>query len=229
MNSVPEFAFVVQLAGLRDQGIHGAPQMHDVQIHESAVVDLPADIGAGTRIWHFTHIMSGATIGRDCSIGQNCFVATGARIGHRCKLQNNVSVYDGVVLDDEVFCGPSVVFTNVMNPRAFIERKSEYRTTFIHRGATLGANATIICGGQVGRYALVGAGCVVTHDVPDYAVVAGVPGRVRGWVSRAGHRLDFDSAGLATCPESGEHYRRVEADNRIELIGTPHLAMSAGI
>jgi UDP-2-acetamido-3-amino-2,3-dideoxy-glucuronate N-acetyltransferase len=162
--------------------------------------------------------MAGATIGQGCSIGQNCFVASGASIGNRCKLQNNVSVYDGVILEDEVFCGPSVVFTNVVNPRAFIERKSEYRPTYIRQGVTLGANATIVCGVEIGEYAFVGAGSVVTRDVPPHALVVGVPGREKGWVSRAGLRLDFDAAGAATCPETGERYRRVDGGEGIERL-----------
>ncbi len=184
--------------------------MHDVYIHETAVVDAGAGLEAGTKVWHFSHVMGGAQIGRECIIGQNCFVASGVRVGDGCKLQNNVSLYAGVTLADAVFCGPSVVFTNVLNPRAFIERKSEYRPTHVGRGATLGANATIVCGVSIGEYALVGAGSVVTHDVPDHALVVGVPGRVVGWVSRAGHRLEFDGAGEATCPETNETYRKTE-------------------
>jgi UDP-2-acetamido-3-amino-2,3-dideoxy-glucuronate N-acetyltransferase len=171
-------------------------------VHESSYVDEPCEIGEGTKIWHFCHVMKNASIGRGCILGQNVHVAPNVRIGDRCKIQNNVSLYDGVVLEDEVFCGPSMVFTNVINPRSGVERKDEYRQSLIRRGASIGANATIVCGHVVGRYAFVGAGAVVTRDVPDYALVVGSPARVVGWVCRCGVKLSFASggeAGTAAC------------------------------
>jgi UDP-2-acetamido-3-amino-2,3-dideoxy-glucuronate N-acetyltransferase len=164
----------------------------DYFIHESAYADEGAEIGCGTKIWHFSHIMSGAKIGRNCSIGQNVNIASRAVIGDRVKIQNNVSVYDDVIIEDDVFCGPSCVFTNVINPRAFIERKHEYKKTIIKKGATIGANATIVCGVTVGEYALIGAGSVVTRDVPDYALVYGNPARVWGKVDKAGEIIAHD-------------------------------------
>lgn len=177
--------------------------------HPSAIVDDGAEIGDGTRIWHFSHVCGGAQIGRNVSIGQNVFVAATAAIGDGCKVQNNVSVYDGVVLEEDVFCGPSAVFTNVHNPRAHVGRKDEYRPTRVRRGATLGANCTIVCGVTIGEYAFVGAGAVVTADVPDYALVAGVPARRIAWMSRHGERLDLpvDGDGEAACPATGERYQ----------------------
>lgn len=158
-------------------------------VHPTAVIDPGAELGEGTRIWHFSHVMAGARVGARCVLGQNVFVGARARIGDGVKIQNNVSVYDEVVLEDEVFCGPSMVFTNVTTPRAFIERKHEYRTTRVGRGATLGANCTVLCGTEIGAFALVGAGAVVTHDVPAHALVVGVPARQVGWVCRCGLRL----------------------------------------
>jgi UDP-2-acetamido-3-amino-2,3-dideoxy-glucuronate N-acetyltransferase len=182
--------------------------MSDVFIHSSACVDAGCVIGAGTFIWHFCHVMTGAAIGQDCSLGQNVFVASRARIGNRVKVQNNVSIYDGVELEDDVFCGPSCVFTNVRNPRAELSRKASFVTTRVRRGATLGANATVICGAELGRYALVGAGAVVSGSHPDYALVLGVPARQVGWVSRHGHRLlERDRDGNLLCPESRFRYR----------------------
>ena len=179
-------------------------------VHPTAVVDEGAQIGAGTRIWHFSHIMPTARIGRGCNLGQNVFVDNNAIIGNGVKIQNNVSVYNGVILEDYVFCGPSMVFTNVINPRSEIERKSEFKTTLVRRGATIGANATIVCGVTIGRYALIGAGAVVTSDVPDYALMVGVPARQVGWISRHGHRLvDRDGEGNWVCPQSGWRYREV--------------------
>lgn len=177
-------------------------------VHPSAIVDEGASIGAGTRVWHFAHVCAGARIGEGCSLGQNVFVGNDVRIGKRVKIQNNVSVYDAVTLEDDVFCGPSMVFTNVHNPRAAVERKSEYRRTLVRRGATLGANATIICGVTVGRYAFIGAGAVVTRDVPDFALMAGVPARRIGWMSRHGERLELplEGNGEALCPHTGDHY-----------------------
>jgi UDP-2-acetamido-3-amino-2,3-dideoxy-glucuronate N-acetyltransferase len=177
--------------------------------HASAVIDSGAIIGHGTKIWHFAHIMPGSSIGRRCVIGQNVFVATGAVIGDSVKVQNNVSVYEGVVCEDDVFIGPSAVFTNVTNPRSSICRKHQYKPTVLRRGATIGANATIICGNEIGSYAMVGAGTVVTKPVPAFAIVAGNPARHIGWASKAGHRLSF-SGGIAVCPEGGEKYRLKE-------------------
>jgi UDP-2-acetamido-3-amino-2,3-dideoxy-glucuronate N-acetyltransferase len=176
--------------------------------HESAFVDEGATIGPGSRIWHFVHVCAGARVGRDVVLGQNVFVAAGAVVGDGCKVQNNVSIYDGVVLEDGVFVGPSAVFTNVVNPRAQVERKAEYRRTLVATGATLGANCTIVCGVTIGRYAFVGAGAVVTRDVPDHALVTGVPAHLAGWMSRHGEKLDLpsDGSGEAVCPATGEHY-----------------------
>lgn len=183
--------------------------------HESAYVDQPCTIGPGTRIWHFSHVMKGARIGAKCSIGQNVVISSTAVIGDGVKIQNNVSVYDGVVLEDGVFCGPSMVFTNVINPRSEIIRKDEYRPTLVRRGATLGANSTIVCGHTVGQYAFVAAGAVVARDVPDYALVAGVPARQIGWMCRcAAARLEFDDAGQARCPACGQAYRLASGEVR---------------
>ena len=176
-------------------------------VHPTATVDAGAQIGAGTRIWHYTHVMPQASIGRQCNLGQNVFVASRVRIGDGVKIQNNVSVYEGVELEDEVFCGPSMVFTNVLNPRSAIERKSEYRRTLVRRGSTLGANCTIICGVKIGQYALVGSGAVVTKDVPDYALAVGVPARVAGWVCECGERLEFKGE-QAVCAACGKRYTR---------------------
>lgn len=160
-------------------------------VHETALVDEGAEIGAGTKIWHFSHIMAPALIGENCNIGQNVVVSPGCRIGNNCKIQNNVSVYTGVILDHDVFCGPSMVFTNVINPRSHIVRKNEFRETLVGRGASIGANATIVCGIQLGRYSFVGAGAVVTRSVPDYALILGNPGRLRGYVCYCGHKLSM--------------------------------------
>lgn len=177
--------------------------------HETAIVDEGAVIGDGTRIWHWVHVCSGAKIGTDCVLGQNTYIGSKAEVGNGVKIQNNVSVYDNVILEDYVFCGPSMVFTNVINPRSEIERKSEYKTTLVRKGATLGANCTIVCGVTIGRYALVGAGAVVTKDVPDFALMTGVPARQKGWVSKQGSSLDLPltGSGTAVCQESGEKYR----------------------
>lgn len=182
-------------------------------IHETAVVDPGCAIGAGTAIWHFSHVLSGSTIGRDCTIGQNVMIGPNVRVGDACKIQNNVSVYEGVTLDDGVFCGPSCVFTNVNTPRAEVERKSEFQPTPVGRGATIGANATIVCGHSVGEYAFVAAGAVVTEDVPPFALVAGVPARRIGWVSHAGERLGAD----LVCPRTGRRYREAAADRLEEV------------
>lgn len=180
--------------------------MGAVFVHDTAVVDMPCQIGEGTKIWHFSHVMSGAVIGKQCSLGQNVFVGKRARIGNNVRVQNNVSIYDDVQLEDDVFCGPSCVFTNVLNPRSHVSRKDEYRPTIVERGATIGANATIVCGHRIGAYAFVAAGAVVTKDVPPFALVAGVPARQIGWMSKAGERLEFDSHGLARCPRTGQWY-----------------------
>ena len=179
--------------------------------HPTAVIDEPCQIGQRTKIWHFCHVMKNAVIGPRCVLGQNVFVASGVVIGSNVKIQNNVSVYAGVELEDDVFCGPSCVFTNVVNPRSQIVRHSQYQRTVVRRGATIGANATVICDATIGRYAFVGAGAVVRGDVPDYALVLGVPARQRGWMSRHGHRLpDPDGGGVMVCPESGWRYQEVE-------------------
>ncbi|OPY79870.1 MAG: UDP-2-acetamido-3-amino-2,3-dideoxy-D-glucuronate N-acetyltransferase [Syntrophorhabdus sp. PtaU1.Bin153] len=185
----------------------------DYFVHESSYIDSDVEIGEGTKIWHFSHVLAGAKIGKNCIIGQNACVERGVVVGDGCKLQNNVSVYKGVTLEDGVFCGPSCVFTNVYNPRAFVERKHEFRSTFVKRGATIGANATIVCGVTIGRYALVAAGAVVKSDVPDYAVVAGVPARQVGWVCKCGTPLGFASEELeATCTHCGNGYRLEDGD-----------------
>jgi UDP-2-acetamido-3-amino-2,3-dideoxy-glucuronate N-acetyltransferase len=179
--------------------------------HSSACIDEPATIGAGTKIWHFCHVSTGAVIGERCNFGQNVFIAPGVRIGNNVKVQNNVSLYEGVELEDDVFCGPSCVFTNVTNPRSQINRRGQYAKTLVRRGASIGANATIVCGSTIGRYAFVAAGAVVTKsEVPDYALMAGVPARRKAWISRHGHKLVPGADGIMTCPESGWRYREVE-------------------
>ncbi len=175
--------------------------------HSSAIIDAGAVIGEGCKIWHFCHIMSGAVIGAGSSLGQNVFVAATVKLGSGVKVQNNVSIYDGVTCADEVFLGPSVVFTNVRNPRSAVNRKAEYRATRVGKGATIGANATIICGNDIGDYAFVGAGAVVTRPVQPYALVLGNPARQRGWMSEAGEKLHFGAEGIAVCPAAGTHYR----------------------
>lgn len=181
--------------------------MSDYFVHESSYVDEGALVGSGTKIWHFCHVMPGARIGEKCNIGQNVFIQSDVIIGSNVKIQNNVSVYTGVVIEDDVFLGPSCVFTNVINPRAQINRHAQYQQTIVRRGATIGANATIVCGGTIGRYAFIGAGAVVRGDVPDYALMLGVPARRSGWMSRHGHRLPVpDQQGIMICPESGWRY-----------------------
>lgn len=181
-------------------------------VHPSAIVDPGAIIGDDTRVWHFVHICSGARIGEKCSLGQNVFVGNKVVIGNNCKIQNNVSVYDNVTLEDDVFCGPSMVFTNVYNPRSAVSRKDEYRNTLIKRGSTIGANATIVCGSTLGQFCFVGAGAVVNRDVPDYALMVGVPARQVGWMSRYGERLDLPLTGNAEaiCKGSGERYQLLD-------------------
>lgn len=179
---------------------------NDTRIHPTAVIDEGCEIGSGTSVWHFTHIMSRSRIGRNCNIGQNVVISPDVTIGNGVKIQNNVSLYTGVTCEDDVFLGPSCVFTNVINPRSFIPRKNEYRKTLIKKGATIGANATIVCGHIIGEYAMIGAGAVVTKDIPPYSLWTGNPAHQRGWVSRAGHKLIFDKQGTAVCPETGERY-----------------------
>lgn len=175
--------------------------------HETAVIDEGCKIGKGTKIWHFSHIMTGCEIGEACNIGQNVVVSPGVKLGRNVKVQNNVSIYTGVICEDDVFLGPSMVFTNVINPRSAIIRKEEYLETIVEKGASIGANSTIVCGNKIGKYAFIGAGAVVTKEVKPYALVMGNPARQTGWMSEFGHKLSFDGSGLATCPESGERYR----------------------
>jgi UDP-2-acetamido-3-amino-2,3-dideoxy-glucuronate N-acetyltransferase len=182
--------------------------MKDIFIHESSYVDKDVRIGDGTKIWHFSHILRNCEIGHGCNIGQNVMIGPDVKIGNCCKIQNNVSIYKGVELEDEVFCGPSMVFTNVINPRAFIERKSEFKKTLVRRGASIGANATIVCGNTIGRYAFIGAGAVVTKDIPDYALVAGVPAEQIGWICKCGDTLEnIDSQTDLVCESCGHSYR----------------------
>ena len=192
-----------------------------VQIHPSAIVDAGATIGAGSRVWHWVHVSAGARIGARCALGQGVFVGNDVVIGDNVRIQNNVSVYDAVTLEDDVFCGPSMVFTNVYNPRSAVPRKDEYRRTLVKRGATLGANCTIVCGTTIGAYAFVGAGAVVQRDVPDFALVVGVPARHIGWMSRHGERLALPLSGDAdaACPATGDRYRL--RDGRCQLLTEP--------
>lgn len=187
-------------------------------IHPTAIVEEGCVLGQGSKVWHFSHLMSGAVIGQNCNIGQNVVIMPNARLGNGCKVQNNVSLYTGVVCEDYVFLGPSCVFTNVINPRAFIERKSEYRPTLLQEGVSVGANATILCGITIGSFAMIGAGTVVIRNVLPYALVVGNPARQIGWVSRAGHRLTFDKKQEATCPETGERYRMKSEGDGIERL-----------
>ena len=175
--------------------------------HETAIIDEGCQIGAGTKIWHFSHIMPNCVIGERCNIGQNVVISPEVVLGNNVKIQNNVSVYTGVTCEDDVFLGPSMVFTNVTNPRSAVNRRNQYAQTHVGKGATIGANATVVCGHDIGAYAFIGAGAVVTKTIPPYALVVGNPSRQIGWMSEYGHRLHFDAAGHATCPESGEHYQ----------------------
>lgn len=175
--------------------------------HPTAVIDAGCSIGDGTRIWHFSHIMPGAVIGENCNIGQNVVVSPGVVLGRNVKVQNNVSIYTGVICEDDVFLGPSMVFTNVINPRSAVNRRDQYARTLVGRGASIGANATIVCGHDIGAFAFIGAGAVVTKTVPAYALVVGNPARQTGWMSEYGHKLKFDANGEATCPESGQRYQ----------------------
>lgn len=174
--------------------------------HETAIVDEGCEIGNGTKIWHFSHIMSGCSIGERCNIGQNVVISPSVVLGCNVKIQNNVSVYTGVICEDDVFLGPSMVFTNVVNPRSHVNRKNEYTSTIVRKGASIGANATIVCGNEIGEYALIGAGTVVTKPVKAFALVVGNPARQTGWVSEYGHKLNFDDSGHAVCPETGQEY-----------------------
>ncbi len=178
--------------------------------HETAVIDKGCSIGQGTKIWHFSHIMTGCVIGDKCNIGQNVVISPEVILGKNVKVQNNISIYTGVICEDNVFLGPSMVFTNVINPRSNVIRKDQYARTLVKEGATIGANATIVCGNDIGRFAFIGAGAVVTKEVPDYALIVGNPARQIGWMSEFGHRLKFDQEGIATCPESNEKYQLIE-------------------
>ena len=181
--------------------------MDEYFAHETAIIDEGCRIGAGTKIWHFSHIMPNCVIGERCNIGQNVVISPEVVLGNNVKIQNNVSVYTGVTCEDDVFLGPSMVFTNVTNPRSAVNRRSQYAKTHVGKGATIGANATVVCGHDIGAYAFIGAGAVVTKTIPPYALVVGNPSRQIGWMSEYGHRLHFDADGHATCPESGEHYQ----------------------
>lgn len=186
------------------------PEIRHYFAHETAVIDEGCEIGSGTKIWHFSHIMPGCKLGENCNIGQNVVISPQVVLGRSVKVQNNVSIYTGVVCEDDVFLGPSMVFTNVINPRSAINRKNEYAKTVVKHGASIGANATIVCGHDIGRFAFIGAGAVVTKNVPDYALVIGNPARQTGWMSEYGHKLSFDKNGSATCPESHEKYKLKE-------------------
>lgn len=185
-------------------------------VHPTSIVDEGSVIGEGTKIWHFSHIMSGCIIGKGCNIGQNVVISPNVMIGNGVKIQNNVSVYTGVICEDDVFLGPSCVFTNVINPRSFISRKEEFMETRICKGASIGANATIVCGNTIGEYAMIGAGAVVTKNIPPYSLWVGNPARQTGWISRYGHRLNFDENNSAVCPESGEKY--IISDNTVTVV-----------
>jgi UDP-2-acetamido-3-amino-2,3-dideoxy-glucuronate N-acetyltransferase len=176
-------------------------------VHSSAIVDEGCEVGEGVKIWHFSHIMPGCKIGDGCNLGQNVVVSPKVVLGKNVRVQNNVSIYEGVVCEDDVFLGPSMVFTNVINPRSAVSRKHEYKQTLVRKGASIGANATIVCGNEIGEYAFIGAGAVVTKPVPPYALVVGNPARHMGWMSEFGHRLQFDQSGVAKCEESGEYYK----------------------
>lgn len=190
--------------------------MKDYSVHESAYVDEPCQIGKGTKIWHFTHIMPNCKIGENCNIGQNVIISPDVVLGNNVKIQSNVSVYTGVVCEDDVFLGPSMVFTNVLNPRSGVNRRGQYSKTLVKKGASIGANATIVCGHDIGSYAFIGAGSVVTKNVPDYALMVGNPAKQLGWMSEYGHRLTFDESGMAVCPESKEKYQL--KDNKVYKI-----------
>ena len=184
--------------------------------HPTAVIDEECEIGDGTKIWHFSHIMSKCKLGKNCNVGQNVVVSPEVVLGNNVKVQNNVSIYTGVICEDDVFLGPSMVFTNVTNPRSAVNRRGEYSSTLVEKGASIGANSTIVCGNNIGRYAFIGAGAVITKEVQPYALVVGNPGRQVGWMSEFGHRLEFDTNNEASCPESGERYKLI--DGRVEKI-----------
>ena len=188
--------------------------MNDFFAHETAVIDQGVEIGTGTKIWHFSHIMTGSVIGENCNLGQNVVVSPEVTLGNNVKVQNNVSIYTGVICEDDVFLGPSMVFTNVINPRSAIKRREEYLKTIVGKGATIGANATIVCGNDIGSFAFIGAGAVITKEVPSYALIVGNPGKQVGWMSEYGHRLEFDDSGRATCSESQEEY--IFEENRVK-------------
>lgn len=189
---------------------------HEFFAHETAVIDAGCQIGKDTKIWHFTHIMPDCIIGEQCNIGQNVVVSPQVILGNNVKVQNNVSIYTGVICEDNVFLGPSMVFTNIINPRSAVVRKSEYMQTLVKYGCSIGANATIVCGITLGRFSFIGAGAVVIRDVPDYALIVGNPGKQVGWMSEFGHRLHFDQSDIAVCPESGEKFKL--SDNKVEKI-----------
>lgn len=195
--------------------MHSLDDCHhmDYFAHETAIIDEGCTIGRGTKVWHFSHIMPNCVIGENCNIGQNCVISPEVILGRNVKIQNNVSVYTGVTCEDDVFLGPSAVFTNVTNPRSNVNRKGQYTKTTVKRGASIGANATIVCGHDIGEFAFIGAGAVVTKEVPAYALVVGNPGRQIGWMSEYGHRLTFDASGTAKCPESGDTYQLT--DNKV--------------
>jgi UDP-2-acetamido-3-amino-2,3-dideoxy-glucuronate N-acetyltransferase len=184
--------------------------------HETAVIDDPCEIGAGSKIWHFSHIMQNCRLGENCNIGQNVVVSPEVVLGKNVKVQNNVSIYTGVTCDDDVFLGPSMVFTNVVNPRSAVNRRGEYSKTHVGKGASIGANATIVCGHNIGKFAFIGAGAVVTKEIPDYALVVGNPAKQMGWMSEYGHRLEFDNENIAICPESSEKYKL--EDNKVNKL-----------
>lgn len=190
--------------------------MNDFFAHETAVIDQGVEIGTGTKIWHFSHIMTGSVIGENCNLGQNVVVSPEVTLGNNVKVQNNVSIYTGVICQDDVFLGPSMVFTNVINPRSAIKRREEYLKTVVGKGATIGANATIVCGNDIGTFAFIGAGAVITKEVPPYALIVGNPGKQVGWMSEYGHRLEFDDSGRASCSESQEEY--ILEENRVKKI-----------
>lgn len=191
-------------------------KLTDIYIHPSSIVENPKFIGGGTKVWHFSHIMNDVSIGQNCIIGQNVFIANNVILGDNVKVQNNVSIYDGVICEDNVFLGPSMVFTNVINPRSAVNRRDQYAETRVEKGASIGANATIVCGNNIGKYALIGAGSVVTKDIKPYALVVGNPSKQIGWVSEYGHRLNFNENGIASCPESLQEYK-LEDENVIRI------------
>ena len=191
--------------------------MADYFVHDTAIVDEPTTIGSGSKIWHFSHIMKDSVIGENCNLGQNVFIASNVKLGNNVKVQNNVSIYEGVICDDDVFLGPSMVFTNIKNPRSAIARRDQFLTTIVERGVTIGANATIVCGIRIGKYSFIGAGAVVTKDVSPYALIVGNPGKPIGWMSEAGHQLIFDESGTARCSETGALYKLTDQKQVVKL------------